>query len=343
MAFNARVYQVMIISSGDVSKERNVIKALLSEWNTANAYKRKAVLLPVSNDTFTSPEQGSRLQDENEALGIRGCDLLIGVFWTKIGSPMGETNMDTLEEIKRFIATGKPALLYFSNAPVHLGNIDKQQYDKLMKFKEESKKGSFVKSYETITDLKNKLSKQLSKISIQHNQQKDKDPIQSEGDVIEDIVTKGVTARDTATSDKTPRDTIHARDAAHITDQTRAEVYRETKAHAEVYREAKGGKKGRGKIAFIGQRLTKQAQELLVETSQSYDGSIMRLPTLGGILIQVNRRSFVEEDKKRKVSSWEIALEDLLKFELVKDSGYKGEVYKITELGQQVANTLKES
>ena len=42
------------------------------------------------------------------------CDILVGMFWTKLGTSTGVAASGTVEEIDRFVAAGKPAMLYFS-------------------------------------------------------------------------------------------------------------------------------------------------------------------------------------------------------------------------------------
>jgi hypothetical protein len=39
---------------------------------------------------------------------------LIGVFWTRVGTPTGIAESGTLEEIERVAAEGKLVMLYFS-------------------------------------------------------------------------------------------------------------------------------------------------------------------------------------------------------------------------------------
>ncbi|HZK34023.1 MAG TPA: hypothetical protein VFD33_01770 [Bacillota bacterium] len=302
MSFNAKVFRVMIISSGDVSKERDTIRSLINEWNSANAYEKKAVLLATGSDTYISPEQGKRSQEQKRGQAIKDCDLLIGVFWTKIGSSTGKSSIDTLNEIKRYIDMGRPALLYFSNAPVHMGNIVEEEYDKLMEFKDEHKGHPYARAYGSISDLQSKLRKQLSRMSMQHEKKMG-----------------AGTTKVTATS--------------HTT----------TKPYTRVNKGPMKGNRPSTKGLPMRERLTDQAQRILLETDASVDGSIMKLPTLDGVLILVNRQSFVEEDKGRKVSSWEIAIEDLTAFSLIKDTGYKGEVYKITDLGRQIAGEIRKN
>src|SRR5262249_37080025 len=44
------------------------------------------------------------------------CDLLIAIFWKSIGSPTGVAPSGTIEEINRFRDSGRPVMLYFSEA-----------------------------------------------------------------------------------------------------------------------------------------------------------------------------------------------------------------------------------
>ena len=64
------------------------------------------------------------------------CDLLVGVFWTRIGTETEQYLSGTVEEIERHIAAGKPAMLYFSSQPVALDTVDPDQIARLKQFKE---------------------------------------------------------------------------------------------------------------------------------------------------------------------------------------------------------------
>lgn len=65
------------------------------------------------------------------------CDLLIGVFWTRLGSPTGNEASGTVEEIHRHLNAGKPAMIYFSSKPVAPESLDREQYESLKLFKTE--------------------------------------------------------------------------------------------------------------------------------------------------------------------------------------------------------------
>ena len=47
MSYDAKVFNVMVASPGDVLAERAVFREVIHEWNAANSEVRKVVLLPV--------------------------------------------------------------------------------------------------------------------------------------------------------------------------------------------------------------------------------------------------------------------------------------------------------
>jgi hypothetical protein len=62
---------------------------------------------------------------------VHQCDLLVGMFWTKIGTRSGVAESGTVEEIDQFVAAGKPALLCFSGRPIDPNKIDLKPHRKL--------------------------------------------------------------------------------------------------------------------------------------------------------------------------------------------------------------------
>ena len=47
MSYDAKVFNVMVASPGDVLAERAVFREVIHEWTAANSEVRKVVLLPV--------------------------------------------------------------------------------------------------------------------------------------------------------------------------------------------------------------------------------------------------------------------------------------------------------
>lgn len=174
MAFESMVYQIMIASPGDVENERNIISKTIYEWNTLNTYKDKIVLLPVRWETHSSPEMGNGPQEILNDQILKMSDLLIGVFWTRLGTPTEKAESGTVEEIREHIKAGKPAMVYFSNQPINPDNIDYEQYTKLKQFKEECQSMGLYVTYNSLEDFQEKLRRGLSLKISNHEYFKDK-------------------------------------------------------------------------------------------------------------------------------------------------------------------------
>jgi len=134
VSYSAKVFNVMIASPGDVASERAIIRDVIYEWNAVHSQSRNIVLLPIGWESHSSPEMGSSPQAIINEQILDKCDLLVGVFWTRIGTPTKEHPSGTVEEIEKHIESGKPAMLYFSGQPVVMESVDLEQYQELQTF-----------------------------------------------------------------------------------------------------------------------------------------------------------------------------------------------------------------
>lgn len=111
---------------------------------------------------------GGRGQEFINKQFLEDSDLLIGIFWTRIGSPTGDSISGSVEEIEKHIDQDKPALLYFSNTPVMPDSIDQEQYSQLKKFKQECQERGLVETFDSIENFRSKLTRQLALKINQH-------------------------------------------------------------------------------------------------------------------------------------------------------------------------------
>ena len=161
MAYQATVIPVMIASPGDVAEERNLIRTVIHDWNDVNAETSKVMLAAVGWETHSSPELGTRPQELISSRVLKDCDLLIGVFWTRLGTPTGKSQSGTVEEIEEHVNAGKPAMIYFSSKPVAPESIDPEQYAQVNAIKEKWMPQGLIESYDNIEEFQKKLAKQL--------------------------------------------------------------------------------------------------------------------------------------------------------------------------------------
>jgi hypothetical protein len=135
MPFSATVYRVLIASPGDVSHERNVVERAIIDWNDEHSRDKFVVFLPVRWER-ASPRGGAAGQDVvNEDL-VDTSDVLIGVFWWRIGTRTREERSGSIEEIRRFARSGRPYGLFFKAGSMPMRH-DPEQYAALGLFKDE--------------------------------------------------------------------------------------------------------------------------------------------------------------------------------------------------------------
>lgn len=173
MAYRATIIPVMIASPGDVSEERDATRAVVHDWNDVNSSASQVVLSPIGWETHSSPELGARPQELINSRLLDECDLLVGVFWTRLGTPTGKAMSGTVEEIERHVAAGKPAMIYFSSKPVAPQSIDAAQFAELQAFKAKLMPLGLVETFDNLEQFRAKFAKQLQLCLINNPYLKD--------------------------------------------------------------------------------------------------------------------------------------------------------------------------
>jgi len=169
MPYQATAYKVMIASPSDVSEERDIAEQVVKDWNIVNSDSKRIILLPIRWESHAAPEMGDRPQGIINKQILSNCDLLIGIFGTRLGSPTGQYESGTVEEISEHIKENKPAMLYFSNANIPRHLICGSQLDALEKFKNTCRELGLIEEYNDQDTFKSKLSRQLSLTISTHN------------------------------------------------------------------------------------------------------------------------------------------------------------------------------
>ncbi len=176
--YYARVLQVLVTSPSDVPKSMidGVIDSI-EKWNKLNSVAKNIILKPVrwETDVYSNLNNEEPQKIINTQI-VADSDILIGVFWTRIGTPTNEYESGSVEEIEKHIGRKKPAMLYFlkKQVPIEMFNDAelKYQFDKLQGFKRKwSRKGVYkdinVKSnviFDDLSLLLNDRNKELARI-----------------------------------------------------------------------------------------------------------------------------------------------------------------------------------
>ncbi|RAJ92241.1 hypothetical protein LX87_05209 [Larkinella arboricola] len=161
MPYTATVYKVMIASPSDVPKERALIREIINEWNSIHSKDKKIVLMPIGWESHASPAFGRPQEIINQQV-LHDADLLVALFWNRIGSPTGKAQSGTIEEINEHLRAGKQVMIYVSNAKVNRHELDLKQAEALDKYLKGIRPKALVETYESTSKLRKKFTSQLA-------------------------------------------------------------------------------------------------------------------------------------------------------------------------------------
>ena len=152
----------MIASPSDVPNERLIARDVIHEWNAVHSAKTGIALMPIGWETHSHPSMEDRPQGVLNSQILEGADLLVAMFWTRIGTPTGEAVSGSVEEIERHVKAGKPAMIYFSSAPVRPESVVDEQYKALLEFKGQLGKRGLYDIYDAPSAFADKFRRQLA-------------------------------------------------------------------------------------------------------------------------------------------------------------------------------------
>lgn len=111
----AAVLRILIASPSDVLEERRRLTEVVHDWNATNSAATGIVLQPVKWETHAYPASGDRPQGIINKQIVDDCDIVIGVFWSRLGTATGMAPSGTAEEIERLRAGGR--MFFFTFLP----------------------------------------------------------------------------------------------------------------------------------------------------------------------------------------------------------------------------------
>ncbi len=170
MSFQSTTYMVLIASPSDMPDERQVATDVINEWNALNASTECSVLIPVRWETHATPASGARPQDVINRQLVSECDILLGLFWTRLGTNTGVADSGTVEEIDQFVSSNRPAMIYFSHRLIDPSKIDHEQQARLRQFHRETYAKALTGSFSSLDELRrilpNHLTRQIRTLNV---------------------------------------------------------------------------------------------------------------------------------------------------------------------------------
>ena len=150
-----RVIRVVVASPGDVARERDIAARVLEE-NNRGIGRDKNLLCEVwrwETDTYPQFHPDGPQGVIDRALRIADCDLLIGIFWKRFGTPVKDAASGTEHEIRLAHQAWKDKqrpqiMLYFNEMSYSPGSEDElDQWKSVFAFKNSFKREGLLQIY----------------------------------------------------------------------------------------------------------------------------------------------------------------------------------------------------
>jgi hypothetical protein len=129
--------KLALCGPSDVAKEVDIAQKAIDDWNRLHSEARGATVQHRHWSTDTFPNATESGQGAINSQMIDESQVIVAVFWSRLGTPTANAASGTVEEIRRGITQKKKVLVYFSNLEPLPSNADESQVEKLWQFRQD--------------------------------------------------------------------------------------------------------------------------------------------------------------------------------------------------------------
>lgn len=157
-------YRCLLISPGDVQKERDAIANSVAHWNAQVGDALGARLELVRWETHSAPDISAPPQEVLNSQIVEDCDLAVAVFWYRLGTPTENYKSGSIEELEKIRESGKRVLVYFCSQAIPQGALNDDQFQKLQEVKKKYQQQGLLGSFSDTENLQKQFILHLTKV-----------------------------------------------------------------------------------------------------------------------------------------------------------------------------------
>jgi hypothetical protein len=146
------------VSEDDIA---NVMRAV-ARWNVVYGRAFGAVVVPLHWEVHAAAEHGVRPQASINAQLVADADIVLAIFRTRLGTPTGEAESGTVEEINKARDDGAYVAILRCLRDVDPSKLDPEQLQRLKDFFERVQSESLILSYESDAELRERVDTVLT-------------------------------------------------------------------------------------------------------------------------------------------------------------------------------------
>lgn len=171
MPYSSMTHRLLVSAPGDVSDgDVGVVVEAINRWNAIYGRQFGAVVLPTHWRQHAAAEHGERPQASLNQQLVDEADAVLALFWNRLGTPTGEAESGTQEEIDRAHESGAFVAILRCEREVDPTTLDAEQVAKLRAFLGDVQPESLVLSYRDDADLARHVDTILTRIVTRESQ-----------------------------------------------------------------------------------------------------------------------------------------------------------------------------
>jgi hypothetical protein len=121
----------------DVAKEIAIATEIINDWNCQHGEQRGFWVKHQHWSTDSYPDAQETGQGAINKQLIDSTDILVAIFWSRIGTATATARSGTVEEIQRALKRGKKVMVYFSDLEPVSAGASKDQLERLWEFRQQ--------------------------------------------------------------------------------------------------------------------------------------------------------------------------------------------------------------
>jgi hypothetical protein len=157
---HVELFQVVVASPGDVQAERDALTGVIEELNRGLAVDHgvRIELRRWETDAYPGFHSGGPQGLIDSVLRVEDCDLLVGIFWKRFGTPTADADSGTEHEFRLAYKTwkqrGSPQIMMYFKEQVALpkSKLETDQWGRVLQFKQDFPKEGLWWSYRSRAD-----------------------------------------------------------------------------------------------------------------------------------------------------------------------------------------------
>ncbi len=158
-----QLFRVLLAAPSDVTEEHALVAGAINDWNVQHGDSAEARVELMNWRTHAHPEAGRRPQALINRQFADRADVVLAIFWRRLGSPTGKAASGTVEEIERARRRGKKVMVYFSLRPsTEKEPPDSREQARMERFRRRLGRNALYGTYSDVREFESAVRKDLA-------------------------------------------------------------------------------------------------------------------------------------------------------------------------------------